>query len=125
MTDQELRAQLPQSAVAPREARQLIRNQLQTWSLDAVVDDVLLLASEVVTNAVHHGRPQIELGLALGEGTVRVEVRDEAPGHPVRQAMSNDALRGRGIGIVASLATRWGVDPIPGDGKTVWFEVAV
>lgn len=116
---------MPQSPVAPGEARRFIRNQLLTWSLDRVADDVVLLASEVVTNAIHHGRSQIELGLARREGAIRVEVRDEGPGLPVRQAMSNDALRGRGIGIVAALATRWGVDPIPGDGKTVWFEVSV
>lgn len=123
MSSKEWRIELPQSPTAARDARRIVREYLASWSLDGVVDDVLLLLSEVVTNAVHHGRSDIGVTLLVRHGVVRVEVWDASAAMPAQRAMSNDALQGRGLGIVAAVASRWGVEPVPGDGKKVWFEV--
>lgn len=125
MALEELRCALPPLPEAPGDARRLARDQLKAWSADGAVDDVLLLLSEVVTNAIHHARSEVEMVLARRGDMVRVEIRDASPALPVQEAMSHDALRGRGMGIVAAVASRWGVDSIPDDGKTVWFEVGV
>jgi anti-sigma regulatory factor (Ser/Thr protein kinase) len=83
--------------------------------------------SEVVTNAVLHGEPPIQVRV---RGTVehpRIEVRDssrEAPILPTKQAMKPDddqlLTYGRGLAIVARAATAWGAE-IEDDGKVVWF----
>lgn len=118
----ELRLRLPSSPLAPRTARAEVRRRLGEWALDQAADDVLLLVSELVTNAVHHARSAVELTLRTDGKAVRVEIRDDSPAPPVHQAFTDDRLRGRGIALVDALSTRWGVEPVR-DGKTVWFEV--
>jgi len=56
---------------------------------------------------------------------VRVEVVDISPVVPIRRSIDTDALSGRGIAIVDSLASQWGVADLSAQGKTVWFEVAI
>jgi hypothetical protein len=56
---------------------------------------------------------------------VRVEVGDVSPVVPIRLSIDPDALSGRGIAIVDSLASQWGVEDLSAEGKTVWFEVAI
>jgi hypothetical protein len=81
--------------------------------------------SGLVTNALVHGRPTMELRASrVGSGR-RVEVLDGAgERRPRRRSLrpSADDPRGRGLTIVSALATRWGTAPSPG-GKTVWFEL--
>jgi anti-sigma regulatory factor (Ser/Thr protein kinase) len=88
-----------------------------------LIDVVELMASELLTNAVLHAQGGIRLVLAVDDDVVRVEVRDESPGQPLLRCPPGDATSGRGIGIVDALASRWGVEPVPGGGKSVWFEV--
>ena len=88
------------------------------------VDRVLLCVSELVSNAIEHGRPPRNLELLVTGRTVRVEVRDADPVHPERQTVSPLSLRGRGLQIVDTASDRWGVSS-HGDGKVVWFEAAV
>lgn len=91
-------------------------------------DDVVLLVSELVSNAVLHGGPHapaavVGLALEVRPDRVRVEVEDAGAGLPVVGDGATDRLGGRGLLLVATLASRWG--SIPSDaGKTVWFEVA-
>ena len=56
---------------------------------------------------------------------VRVEVVDDSPVVPIRRSIEADAVSGRGMAIVESLASNWGVTDLSPDGKTVWFEVAI
>lgn len=90
---------------------------------DQVVDTVELLTSELVTNAVIHARSGPELLVRLGDRVVHVEVCDGDANPPTRRPRAMDAASGRGIAIVEELATEWGVEHIPDDGKRVWFEV--
>ncbi|MFD7624841.1 ATP-binding protein [Streptomyces sp. NPDC059851] len=93
---------------------------------DVLLEDVLLMVSELVSNAcVHAGGPS-ELVLRASSDRLRVEVGDGSPEHPRRRTASDPALPGgHGLLVVDRLARNWGWDPRPdGTGKTVWAEVA-
>jgi anti-sigma regulatory factor (Ser/Thr protein kinase) len=103
---------------------------LHGWRLDALSQVVVLLAGELVTNAIAH-TPATTAGIGLlvvlGEDAVRVEVHDgsdelELPEPRGPGGWDNET--GRGLGLVAVLASRWGVHVDEhGLGKAVWFEV--
>ncbi|MCC9311239.1 ATP-binding protein [Kitasatospora sp. RB6PN24] len=88
-----------------------------------------LLLSELVTNAVVHGKPdgtRILVKLAVRDDVLRVEVHDRIEGTPLPRQAAADAMSGRGLCLVDSLALRWGCGP-RGDGylgKVVWCETA-
>ena len=89
-----------------------------------VLDDVLLLASELVSNAVRHGQGEITCRLWPGPDVVRFEVADRGDTLPQEVDRGLVADSGRGLHIVDTLASRWGT--VPGQregGKTVWFEL--
>jgi anti-sigma regulatory factor (Ser/Thr protein kinase) len=90
------------------------------------LDAALLATSELVTNAVEHGAGPIDLRVAPGPGTVRIEVQDGSPLLPRWRDELPDPheVRGRGMLIVAHCAARAGVDD-RADGKVVWFEIDV
>jgi anti-sigma regulatory factor (Ser/Thr protein kinase) len=118
------RAALPHTAAAPSIARRLVADALSGKPTE-VVDNALVLTSELVTNAVRHGHGDIELSLYVDPDTVHVEVSDAGrrkprPPHSGR-ALSED---GRGLLILAALATNWGIrSHEDGPGKTVWFQL--
>jgi anti-sigma regulatory factor (Ser/Thr protein kinase) len=86
-------------------------------------ESIVLLASELVTNAIVHARPPYQLRLVQDRGVVRLAVSDGGgPGAIVVQAPGPTDLGGRGLYLVDALATGWGVDERPGL-RTVWFEV--
>jgi len=88
----------------------------------AVVDGVLLVASELATNAVLHGAPPIELAACVPRDVVRVEVADGSSDLPHPRHYGSTAATGRGLGIVAAVSHGWGAFE-RSDGKTVWAEV--
>ncbi len=105
-----------------RAARHFVRDAL-TGSDDNFLDTILLLTSEVATNAVLHTGGRFEVRVeVLDAGDVRVSVRDDSSRVPQPRAAPVDATTGRGLKLVDSLASAWGVDDHP-DGKIVWFEV--
>ncbi len=92
------------------------------------VDTLVLLCSELVTNAVLHAAAPSEVRLRLRDGRVRLEVHDTSPQVPVARAQDLAATNGRGMVLVDALADAWGVevgDGLPDVGKTVWVELAV
>lgn len=105
------------------EARSAVAASLRTWSLDSFTDDAALLVTELVSNAVSHAGSEVEVSVLLRPDAVRVEVADFSPVGKVEAVpAADDAEGGRGLGIVESLASRWGVIT-HADGKTVWFEL--
>ncbi len=87
------------------------------------VEDALVVVSELVTNAVRHGRPDIVVGIDHLPDGVRVRVRDEGAGVPLLPGAqpSPDRDCGRGLLLVAAMADGWGVVTHgAGAGKTVW-----
>jgi anti-sigma regulatory factor (Ser/Thr protein kinase) len=105
-------------------ARRQLRTHLSVVP-DPCVDDVVLAASEVLTNAIRHGQGPVVLRVWPGPQVLRVEVVDRGPVVPLQpRRPENDAEGGWGLQIVQAVASRWGVDPVePGPGKAVWFEV--
>jgi anti-sigma regulatory factor (Ser/Thr protein kinase) len=109
-----------------RTARRFVRDVLEDNAVSGeVVETIELLTSEVITNALVHARSAPELAVRVRREIVRVEVGDVSPVVPIRLSIDPDALSGRGIAIVDSLASQWGVEDLSAEGKTVWFEVAI
>lgn len=112
------------AGVAP--ARRWAASHLHAAGIDGHRFDVLiLLVSEVVTNAIAHAVPPVSLHLTLDEEQARVEVYDCARDEPVVQEAHPADAGGRGVSLVDKLATDWGTvqfdvdDPL----KLVWFEL--
>ena len=86
------------------------------------VEVAQLLTTELVTNALKHGRGDILLGITRDACDLRVEVTDDGPGTPQIGAGGPDELGGRGLMVVEALASTWGVaGAMRPSGKTVWF----
>jgi anti-sigma regulatory factor (Ser/Thr protein kinase) len=121
----EVRTMLTPHPTSVGAARRFVRDVLMSRQVaDPVVDTVELLTSEVVTNAIIHGRSGPLLAVHITEGTIRVAVGDVSPELPVRRLGRVDDVSGRGVVIVDELATAWGVERERNGTKRVWFEVA-
>ena len=118
-----MKVELPPDLRAASAARDITRRVLPGWRLGALLDPVLLVVSELVGNAVRHGRPPVDLRLRHTGRGVRVDVHDEASGPPVTGSAAADAESGRGLQLVDAVATETGVEQIAGDGKVVWAQV--
>lgn len=81
-----------------------------------------LLTSEVVANAVVHGREPLQLQVQCEPGQVTVTVIDANPDLPVLQHVPAEATGGRGVALVDALASQWGCTQ-DGPGKRTWFTV--
>lgn len=119
--------ELPGDLVAPREARELVRDLLHRWGFRDLVDDATLIVSELVANAVEHTGSLCAMVVNRAEGSIRIEVRDDAPAYralgPTARGIGSDAERGRGLMIVSALAADWGVDADE-KSKSVWVQLA-
>lgn len=103
-------------------ARRAVASHLHQRGI-ATYDVAVLLVSELVTNALLHGRPPLELVAAGDDSQLRVEVHDASAGDPPRVRESPvDVPGGRGLRLVDALASRWGWAE-SGRGKFVWFEL--
>ncbi|MGA6873504.1 SpoIIE family protein phosphatase [Streptomyces pratensis] len=107
---------------APGRARRLARRALSRWGLDDLSDEVELLVSEVVTNAVRYAERPVTLRL-LRTDILRCEVGDDAPQLPRQRRARETDEGGRGLFLVNRLARRWGATRLS-TGKVVWFEMA-
>jgi anti-sigma regulatory factor (Ser/Thr protein kinase) len=107
-----------------REAQDTVFEFCAEHGLDSARDVAVLLASELVTNVVLHARTDFELRVALRPDRLRVEVCDMVPAPPAIRMAAPDDFSGRGLGLLAALAGRWGVETAA-DGKSVWFELPV
>ena len=113
-------AALPRSISTARHA---VARLLQTKPVpEEVIEDVLLLVSELVTNAVLHARTEVHVAASVEPGRVLVSVADDDPEHaPHRPERGALATSGRGMWLVERLATAWGVE-VQTTSKVVWFE---
>ncbi|MFF3460581.1 SpoIIE family protein phosphatase [Streptomyces sp. NPDC002730] len=109
-------------------ARAFVRDTLQGWGYADVVDDAVVLTSELVTNAVVHAGTSADVLCLRTEDGVRVEVADRYPEReiPIQgtglSLGSPDRENGRGLLLCAALASRWGVEYTP-TYKQVWFQL--
>jgi DNA-binding NarL/FixJ family response regulator len=113
-------SRFPATAASAGKARRFVRRSLDT-SAEQVLDDIELMVSELVTNAVLHATSPPRVDIVLGRTAFRIEIYDDDPTLPELGDAPLDALGGRGIFLVDRLASRWGTEP-HGHGKVVWFE---
>ncbi|MEU9317106.1 ATP-binding protein [Streptomyces sp. NPDC048295] len=109
-------------------ARRHVESVLTEWKLGGIIDETTLVASELSTNAVNHGKgtgDYFELGLRRRNGTLVLEVSDSYQWRmPELRAPTLDDLSGRGLVIVDAVAAKWGVRPRD-PGKTVWVHLTI
>lgn len=86
-------------------------------------DVLLLLTSELVTNAVLHARTPIDLGITIADRSLLVTVHDEDLARPEQRPYS-EREGGWGLGLVRSLADGFSIDAHAGNGKTAWFRLS-
>ena len=84
------------------------------------MDRAVLVANELVTNAVAHARTEIRLRLELRGDRLHIAVRDGSPGLLRLVAPDPQAEGGRGLWLIEQLARSWGVNRHPDGGKVVW-----
>jgi anti-sigma regulatory factor (Ser/Thr protein kinase) len=115
---------LPGTQAAVPAARRFAHDTISARGINGdVLETAELLVTELTTNAVVHAHSPIRVSVLPHDHRIRVEVRDDDPTPlqpPCRPAA--DAEGGRGLWLVAALASSWGVNR-NAKGKTVWFEV--
>ena len=122
LRDELVLAPIPTAAAA---ARAFVREVCQYWQLtlpdNTLVDRAVLLASELVTNAVIHARTELRLRVELRGELLHLAVHDGSP-RLLRLVPIPDpeAEGGRGLWLVEQLARAWGVNRHPDGGKVVW-----
>lgn len=125
------RVRLPNDRRTPAAARALVRSVLEEASLDGLLNEALLLTTELSTNAVVHAGTELDIEVAADPDGLTVTVTDFSPG-PVEQLavgprnekvdIGEVAERGRGLLLVDHFASRWGTVH-EGTGKGVWFRL--
>jgi anti-sigma regulatory factor (Ser/Thr protein kinase) len=104
--------------------RRFVARTLREWNVDeSRIEPVMLVANELVANAIVHARSAPVLSLTEADGDLLLRVSDESRTLPVVQAPSTDDDGGRGLILVEALADRWGIDA-EGAGKSVWVTFA-
>ncbi|MFM9373798.1 SpoIIE family protein phosphatase [Streptomyces sp. Da 82-17] len=110
---------------APR-ARAFASGVLASWRFPTELHDLgVLAASELVANSLQHGTPPMRLRLRRTDRRLIVEVTDGDDHLPRRRRAEPADEAGRGIAIVATIASAWGSRRTPGGGKAVWCEFAL
>lgn len=95
-----------------------LAGHLDPWILPRAV----ILADEVVHNALVHARTGFEVTIEVGEDGCRVSVADRSPAVPVRRRPDEGLHAGGGTRLLERLSTSWGTEVTP-EGKVVWFEI--
>jgi len=123
------RASFSPEPTVPSRARSFTRDALRSWGLPpGLIDDAVLLVSELVANGVQHAGTKLEVSCRLAKAILEVRVTDLHPARvlpdPGPRAGDADSERGRGLLLPTAIASAWGVTYQSGD-KTVWFLLPV
>ena len=103
-------------------AREFARARIIEWQAQALLDDALVVVSELVSNAVSHARSAPTLRLTYGAETLRIEVADDGTGTPEPRPPSMTREGGRGLYLITAMAAVWGTAENE-TGKVVWAEL--
>lgn len=115
---------LPREARSAAVVRRLVRTALTVWGLEPLAGNATLVVSELVANAVDHGR-HTSFRVIVSRPTVsgvRLGVVDRSRALPVLRTGTDDRDRGRGLILVDALADEWGTEQYRW-GKQVWAEL--
>ncbi|MFJ8806076.1 ATP-binding protein [Streptomyces sp. NPDC102490] len=107
--------------------RRIAAAKLKHHGLDMLINDVLLISSELLTNALlHSGTTEFTLNLTVRSGCLRIAVIDDMPGRAELREIDNEAETGRGLRLVEVLAEQsggtWGTSE---DGAATWCSLPV
>ncbi|HEX6264587.1 MAG TPA: ATP-binding protein [Actinomycetota bacterium] len=112
-------------ATAFVEARRFVRDSVGPVP-SRIVDDAILLTSELVTNAVRHAglddQDEIEVTVSVDPRILRITVRDRGPGFDPEAMVPRSDEGGWGLDLLRRLSSRWSVDR-DSAGTDVWFEI--
>jgi anti-sigma regulatory factor (Ser/Thr protein kinase) len=101
----------------------MVRDLLDRWDLGDLVGDATVVVSELVANAIEHAQSECVVAVSRSSTGVRIEVRDQGEGTPDVRPLDRQSERGRGLRIISSLSTAWGVSS-DDRSKTVWAELS-
>ncbi|MBG6105850.1 ATP-binding protein [Micromonospora vinacea] len=110
---------------SPAAGRRLIAHHCRNWGMHSTADRAMVVASELISNAVMHAETEVDITVAALANVLRISVRDRTKGVPrPTVAADSDQLAegGRGLPIINALANDWGFFAF-GDGKTVWAQI--
>lgn len=110
------------STSAPGEARRFVTTTLRKWGDERAIEDAALIVTELATNAVLHAHSGFSVTPSHPGETVRISVHDESSVPAVLGEPELASCAGRGLGLVAALATAWGTGRVAG-GKKVWADL--
>jgi anti-sigma regulatory factor (Ser/Thr protein kinase) len=102
------------------EARSRASVQLEAWGLDDIIFATEIIVSELVTNAIRHAQPPIQLRMIL-DGALCCEVSDGSSTAPHLRRAGRYDEGGRGLLLVTELAESWGTRHTR-SGKTIWAQ---
>jgi anti-sigma regulatory factor (Ser/Thr protein kinase) len=112
---------LPDNLWMIGKTRRLVNDVLINWGMRSLADDVVIVVGELLANAVTYGEPPIRLSLWAGNDGLCVRVTDHGPDQPRVLDLGVEAVHGRGLAIVATLAHDYGITRTANkQGKTVW-----
>jgi hypothetical protein len=111
------------SGDAPAAARHFAVDAVRRLGAADLADDTALVVTELAANAMVHAGTGFTVDLAAGPDVLRISVRDASPLPPGAAAAGLPAMPLHGLGAVAALARRWGVEPLGHSGKSVWVEL--
>jgi len=103
--------------------RGFVADVLEDWGSDQLVDDALIVACELATNALIHARSPFWLSITRSSDVVEIAVRDASTQRPEQRPIDPNRMGGRGIALINVLAREWGTRA-ESDCKTVWVELA-
>ena len=111
------------ATTVPAAVRRFIEETMQEWDAAVPLDDLVLIGTELATNAIKYAGSDVIVTLATVDGRVRMTIADGSPALPVPSPLDLSSPSGRGLRIIDVLATSWGFER-HADGKTVWAEIA-
>ncbi|MER5201203.1 ATP-binding protein [Streptomyces sp. NPDC002755] len=117
----------PQDATRVGALRRIAAAKLRYCGLDLIIDEVTVVVSELLTNAIlHSGTRQIALSLRIDRGVLHIVVTDGMPGHARRKEVGDDTESGRGLALVEVLTREnggsWGTSNA---GAVTWCRLAL
>ncbi|MGW0707108.1 ATP-binding protein [Streptomyces sp. NPDC002643] len=107
------------------EVRRSVREALMTWNAGEIADDMSVVTSELVSNALSHAEGKVSVRLWVDEGQALLEVDDGSTLWHAPRPVRREAESGRGLLLVAALASNWGWRLRGRSGKTVWASLAL
>jgi anti-sigma regulatory factor (Ser/Thr protein kinase) len=115
---------LTREPAAVAEARSHVREVIHAWKVPVDPDIAILLASDLVTNAITHGSGEtVTLAIRCARDHLRIDVYDTSGSLPMTEVEPADTKAGRGLVLIATLSTEWGSFHTPA-GKAVYFTLA-